>query len=102
MPFPPGATAYVAGSRALACLTDEQRAIAENSFIEYAPYAFKWMSTAHSTRLGHTIETEGLEMPMEKLGPVDEKKIKKYPMIWTNPKTGERCEFSVWCVGDNR
>jgi len=90
MKVKPGSTAYISGARALACLTPEQRTIAFNSSIEYAPYAFKWMSTTHSTRLGHTLETEGLEMSPEQLGPIDPSKIKTYPMVWTNPKTGEK------------
>lgn len=90
MKIAPGATAYVAGSRALELLDDEMRAVVSNSRIEYAPHAFKWMSTAHSTRLGHTLETEGLELPREKLPPIDESKICIYPMVWTNPKTGEK------------
>ncbi|KKY15334.1 putative alpha-ketoglutarate dependent xanthine dioxygenase [Phaeomoniella chlamydospora] len=90
MKIPPGATAYVAGSRALEVLDDDTRQTVMNSKIEYAPHAFKWMSTAHSARLGHILETEGLEMPREKLPPVDTRKICTYPMVWTNPKTGEK------------
>ncbi|KAK5047599.1 hypothetical protein LTR84_006696 [Exophiala bonariae] len=90
MKIPPGATAYVAGSRALELLDDETRGLAYHSRIEYAPHAFKWMSTAHSARLGHILETEGLELPRSKLPPVDRSKICIYPMVWTNPKTGEK------------
>lgn len=96
MRFTPGATAYISGSSALARLTPEQRNIAMNSYIEYAPHCFKWMSTAHSTRLGHSIETEGLEMSWEDLekstgAKIEDAKRKSYPMVWTNPKTGELC-----------
>lgn len=52
------------------------------------------MSTAHSTQLGHTLVTEGLEIPIEELG-FDEIKLKRYPMIWTNPQTGEKCEYLI-------
>ncbi|KXT00887.1 hypothetical protein AC579_9282 [Pseudocercospora musae] len=90
MKVAPGATAMVAGSRALELLDDETRNIAMNSKVEYAPHAFKWMSTARSTRLGHTIETEGKEMPLDKLPSWDKDKICIYPMVWTNPKTGEK------------
>ena len=86
----PGATAVVAGSRALELLDDELRNIVLNSRIEYAPHAFKWMSTAHSTRLGHLIETEGLEMPLDQLPAWDQHKVCIYPMVWTNPVTGEK------------
>jgi len=89
MAIAPGATAMVAGSRALELLTPELREIAYNSTIEYAPHCFEWMSTAHSTRLGHSIETEGLEKPLDQLKPWTEDKICTYPMVWRNPVTGE-------------
>jgi hypothetical protein len=90
MKVAPGATAMVAGSRALALLSDEDRNIVMNSRIEYAPHAFVWMSSAHSTRLGHLLETEGLEKPLDKLPPWDQVKVCIYPMVWTNPVTGEK------------
>jgi len=84
----------IAGSQALAALPPDLHAIVLNSRVEYAPHAFKWMSTAHSTNLGHTLETEGLEVPAEKLAPVEDSKRKIYPLVWTNPRTGEKCMFS--------
>lgn len=90
MKIAPGATAMVAGSRALQLLDDEMRELVMHSRIEYAPHAFIWMSTAHSTRLGHLIETEGLERSLDELPPWDPNKICVYPMVWTNPKTGEK------------
>ncbi|CAG9939970.1 unnamed protein product [Clonostachys rosea f. rosea IK726] len=90
MKIAPGATAMVAGSRALALLDDETRKIVMNSRIEYAPHAFVWMSTAHSTRLGHLLETECLEKPLDRLPPWSQEKVCVYPMVWTNPKTGEK------------
>jgi hypothetical protein len=63
--------------------------VVANSSILYAPKPFKWMSTAHSAQLGHTLVTEGLEIPIEELD-WDESKLKRYPMIWTNPQTGEK------------
>ncbi|KAK4561462.1 hypothetical protein LTR86_004780 [Recurvomyces mirabilis] len=86
----PGATAVVAGSRALELLDDKLRNIVLNSRIEYAPHAFKWMSSAHSTRLGHLIETEGLEVPLDRLPAWEQSKVCIYPMVWTNPVTGKK------------
>lgn len=51
------------------------------------------MSTARSTPLGHSIVTEGLEVPVEELDYEDEK-LKRYNMVWTNPQTGEKCKHS--------
>lgn len=90
MNIAPGATAMVAGSRALQLLDPELREIVLHSRIEYAPHAFQWMSTARSTKLGHLIETEGREMPLDKLSPWTEEGICVYPMVWTNPVTGEK------------
>lgn len=90
MKMAPGATAMVAGSRALALLDEETRQIVLNSRIEYAPHAFVWMSTAHSTRLGNLIETEGLEKSLDQLPKWDKSKVCIYPMVWTNPRTAER------------
>lgn len=89
MKIAPGATASVAGSRALELLSPELREVAYNSEIEYAPRCFEWFSTAHSTRLGHTIETEGLEKPIDQLKPWVREKLCRYPMVWKNPVTGE-------------
>lgn len=81
------------GSSALACLPDDLRAIAMHSSILYAPKPFRWFSRAHSSQLGHLIESENLELPMEELN-YEESKLKTYPMVWTNPKTGEKCKFT--------
>jgi hypothetical protein len=90
MKMAPGATAMVAGSTALSLLDDETRNLVMHSSIEYAPHAFVWMGSAHSTRLGHLIETEGLEKSLDQLPKWNEKKVCVYPMVWTNPKTGEK------------
>jgi hypothetical protein len=90
MQLAPGATAMVAGSKVLSLLDEETKNIVMNSRIEYAPHAFVWMSMAHSTRLGHLIETEGLEKPFDQLPAFEEEHICRYPMVWTNPKTGEK------------
>ncbi|KAH7021203.1 TfdA family taurine catabolism dioxygenase TauD [Microdochium trichocladiopsis] len=76
--------------RALALLDGPTRAVVENSRIEYAPHAFVWMSTARSTRLGHLLETEGLEVPLDKLPSWSKEHVCVYPMVWTNPVTGEK------------
>lgn len=90
-------TTVVAGSQALSLLTPEMRNIVRNSKIEYPPHCFKWMFNAHSTRLGHSIETEGLEKPLDELKPWVPEKICRYPMVWKNPVTGEECEYHFSC-----
>jgi hypothetical protein len=90
MKIAPGATAMVAGSQALELLDPELRNTVMHSRIEYAPHAFQWMSSARSSQLGHIIETEGLEKPLDELLPWTKDKICIYPMVWTNPVTGEK------------
>ncbi|KAL4881025.1 hypothetical protein BJY04DRAFT_218544 [Aspergillus karnatakaensis] len=90
MEIAPGATAMVAGSRALELLDDQMRQIVLHSRIEYAPHAFQWMSTARSAQLGHILETEEREMPLDQLRPWSKDKICAYPMVWTNPVTGQK------------
>ncbi|KAF2092330.1 Clavaminate synthase-like protein [Saccharata proteae CBS 121410] len=90
MKVAPGATAMIPGSRALELLDPETRDVVMNSRIEYAPHAFKWMATAKSTKLGHLLETEGKEMPLDQLPPWSRDKVCVYPMVWTNPQTGEK------------
>ncbi|KAI0484975.1 TfdA family taurine catabolism dioxygenase TauD [Xylariaceae sp. FL0804] len=89
MDIAPGATAMVAGSRALALLDAETRAVVRRSRVEYAPHAFAWMAGARSTRLGHLIETEGRERDLASLPPWDPARLCVYPMVWTDPVTGE-------------
>lgn len=89
----PGITAMVAGSRALELLTPELRGIVYNSKIEYAPHCFEWRSIAHCTRLRHSIETEGLDKPLDQLKPWTKDKICTYPMAWNNPLTGEKNNY---------
>ncbi|EEA21191.1 conserved hypothetical protein [Talaromyces marneffei ATCC 18224] len=90
MKIAPGARAMVSGSRALELLDPDMRQIVMHSRIEYAPHAFQWMSTARSVQLGHILETEGCEMPLDKLSPWTKDNVCIYPMVWTNPVTGEK------------
>ncbi|KAL3475102.1 putative dioxygenase [Aspergillus californicus] len=90
MDIAPGATAMVSGARALELLDEEMTAVVMHSRIEYAPHAFQWMSTARSTQLGHLLETEGREVPLDKLRDWSADKVCVYPMVWTNPVTGEK------------
>ena len=86
----PGSTAFVAGSRALELLDEETRNIVLHSRVEYAPHAFRWIFPAKPMFLGHSLETEGKEVPLDQLPPWTRDKICIYPMVWTNPRTGEK------------
>lgn len=104
MPCAPGATAMVTGSRALALLDEPTRALVLHSRVEYAPHAFVWMARARSARLGHVLATEGRERDLFGGGDDDDNtssppppfpkwekdKVCTYPMVWTNPVTGEK------------
>ncbi|KAF2026261.1 Clavaminate synthase-like protein [Setomelanomma holmii] len=70
--------------------TEMKMALGATAMVAGTPHAFVWMSTAHSTRLGHLIETEGLEKPLDNLPKWEKSKVCMYPMVWSNPKTGEK------------
>ncbi|GAA6018555.1 hypothetical protein JCM10207_007216 [Rhodosporidiobolus poonsookiae] len=86
----PGSTAYFSAAQAYRLLTPEQKAIANNSTITYAPHAFTWIAQTKFTSDGSSIVSEGLEVPLEDLPPWEEDYLKTMPMVWVNPLTGEK------------
>lgn len=50
----------------------------------------RWVSQAKQDSMGITIpQKQGKEIPMDQMPPVDEAKIKTYPMVWKNEVTGK-------------
>lgn len=84
-----GTTAFVSGEDAFEALSAEQKAFALKTMIKYAPHPYIWIKNAkaHSTGLG--IVSEGLELPVEELPPIEEEHIKVYPMVWRNALNGK-------------
>lgn len=84
-----GATCFVSGAEAFKLLSEQDKQFALNTTIEYAPHPYIFISPARATSDGLTMVSEGKEMPLDKLPPWEEQKVKKLPMVWTNPVTKE-------------
>jgi alpha-ketoglutarate-dependent taurine dioxygenase len=82
-----GTTAFVSGYTMYDILSDEDKAFARTTKVQYAPHPYIWMSPAKSLPTGLGMYSEGLELPYSELPPVEEDKIKILPMVWKNPVT---------------
>lgn len=89
MDVPLGTTAFISGYRMFELLSSADQEFVRTSRIEYAAHPYIWMSAAHSRSNGLGLVSEGLEFSEEKLPPIEEAKIRTYPMAWTNPVTGK-------------
>jgi len=85
---PLGTTAFVSGQKMYNLLSDEDKEFVRTAMVEYAPHPYIWMSPARSTSTGLGMVSEGKELPLSDLPPIDEKDIKILPMCWKNPVTG--------------
>lgn len=85
---PLGTTAFISGYRMFELLSEEDKELVRTSKVEYAPHPYIWMSQAKSRSNGLGLLSEGLEAHEEDLPPIENDKIKIYPMAWKNPVTG--------------
>ncbi|KAF2760499.1 Clavaminate synthase-like protein [Pseudovirgaria hyperparasitica] len=85
---PLGTTAFVSGYTMYDILSDDDKAFARTTKVEYAPHPYVWMSSARSRSTGLGLVSEGKELSLDQLPPVDESKIQVLPMVWKNPVTG--------------
>ena len=88
MDVPLGTTAFVSGQRMYDILSDEDKEFVRTAKVEYAPHPYIWMSPARSRSDGLGMVSDGLELPISDLPPVNESDIKILPMCWKNPVTG--------------
>lgn len=86
---PLGTTAFASGYKMFDLLTPAQQEFVMMSRVEYAPHPYIWISTAKSRSDGLGMVSDGLEIPLSQLPPVDEKDIQIQPMAWQNPVTGK-------------
>ncbi|SCU78461.1 LADA_0A05732g1_1 [Lachancea dasiensis] len=82
-----GATAFISGARAFDLLTPEEQDRALKTVVEYAPHPYIFISPARATSDGLTMVSEGKEMSLDELPPWEDAKVKRLPMVWTNPVT---------------
>ncbi|TGO60487.1 hypothetical protein BOTNAR_0145g00130 [Botryotinia narcissicola] len=88
MDVPLGTTAFISGQNMYNLLSEEDKEYVRGAKVEYAPHPYIWMSPARSRSTGLGMVSEGNELPLSELPPVDEKDIKILPMCWKNPVTG--------------
>ena len=86
---PLGTTAFVSGCAMYDALSEEDKAFVRSTKVEYAPHPYIWMSTARSRSTGLGLESEGKELPLDQLPPIEQDKIQILPMCWRNPVTGK-------------
>ncbi|RFU29414.1 hypothetical protein B7463_g6926, partial [Scytalidium lignicola] len=90
MRSPLGRTAYFSTSQLYSLLTPEEQKLVDHSWVEYAPYPYKWIQRCKGNSTGLGLAEGGERLTMEELGEYDPKAVKKYPMVWINPLTGEK------------
>jgi xanthine dioxygenase len=76
---PVGTTPFVSGYRMYDLPSDSQKEFARTSRIGYGPHPSVWMSPAKSRSDGLGMISDGLELPLENLPPIDESKIQILP-----------------------
>lgn len=86
---PLGTTAFVSSYTSYDVLSPADQEFARTTKVEYAPHPYVWMSGAKSRPDGLGMVSEGKEVPLDQLPPVDESKIQILPLCWRNPRTGK-------------
>ncbi|OAA61953.1 alpha-ketoglutarate dependent xanthine dioxygenase [Niveomyces insectorum RCEF 264] len=88
----PGLTAFVSNVQCYALLTPDEKQLADHSWVEYAPHPYMWLGASQSNPngLGLADSSVGKELSLAAVGDYDPAKVKRYPMVWVNPVTGER------------
>lgn len=81
-------TAFMSGAIAFDLLSEEDKELALGTTVEYAPHPYIFISPARATSDGLTMVSENKEAPLDELPEWEKSKIKKLPMVWTNPQTG--------------
>ncbi|KAI1076490.1 hypothetical protein F5B20DRAFT_318366 [Whalleya microplaca] len=86
----PGLTAFFSNVQTYELMTEEERKMADHSWVEYAPHPYMWMGDCKGNSNGLGVANQGKEKKLEDLGDFDWNNVKRYPMIWVNPITQER------------
>ncbi|KAK5127339.1 hypothetical protein LTR85_006678 [Meristemomyces frigidus] len=86
----PGRTAFMSNSQLYSMLSEEEQRMADHSWVEYWPHPYMTIENCKGNANGLGLENQGKEHKPEEIGDYDESKIKKYPLVWVNPVTGEK------------
>ncbi|KAL6230974.1 hypothetical protein BDW75DRAFT_244342 [Aspergillus navahoensis] len=90
MKAPPGHTAFFSTSQLYSLLSQEEKQLVDHSWVEYAPYPYKWIERCKGNSNGLGLAEGGEHLTMEELGEYDLASVKTYPMVWVNPLSGEK------------
>ncbi|KAI0484971.1 hypothetical protein GGR56DRAFT_53115 [Xylariaceae sp. FL0804] len=90
MDVEPGLTAFFSNVQTYELMTPAERAVADHSWVEYAPRPYAWMGECRGRPNGLGVASEGRERNLDQLGGWDPAHVKRYPLVWVNPVTGER------------
>ncbi|PNP43626.1 hypothetical protein TGAMA5MH_04598 [Trichoderma gamsii] len=85
---PLGTIAFASGEAMYGLLSEEDKAFARSTRVEYAAHPYLWMASAKSHPTGLGLVSEGKELEDDELPPVDSASIQVLPMCWRNPVTG--------------
>ncbi|PNP58368.1 hypothetical protein THARTR1_01883 [Trichoderma harzianum] len=84
---PLGAIAFASGETTDDSLSEEDKAFARSTRVEYATHPYIWMGRATSHPTGPGLISEGKELEDDQLPPADPASIQSLPMCWRNPVT---------------
>jgi hypothetical protein len=73
----PGQTAFVSTIQLYELLSEEEKMLADNSWVEYAPFPYMWIENCKGRPNGLGLETEDLEHKMDEMPEWEESKIKR-------------------------
>ncbi|KAL2784403.1 hypothetical protein BJX66DRAFT_348422 [Aspergillus keveii] len=90
MKTPPGRTAFFSTSQLYSLLSKDEKLLVDHSWVEYAPYPYKWIERCKGNSNGLGLAEGGERLTIEELGEYDPTSVKTYPMVWVNPLTGEK------------
>jgi hypothetical protein len=77
MQSPPGHTAYFSTSQLYLMLSPEEQALVDHSWVEYAPYPYKWIQKCKGNTNGLGLAEGGERLTEEELGEYDTTAVKK-------------------------
>ncbi|CZT03719.1 uncharacterized protein RCO7_07604 [Rhynchosporium graminicola] len=88
----PGRTAFFSSAQLYDLLTDEEKIMADHSWVEHMHHPYEWVRDCHGNPNGLSVACEGRETSMEEMDTFerDPSWTKKYPMVWVNPVTKEK------------
>ncbi|OTB14813.1 hypothetical protein K445DRAFT_353543 [Daldinia sp. EC12] len=86
----PGLTAFISNVQTYEMMTEDEKKMADHSWVEYAPHPYMWIGDCKGNPNGLGLVSQGKEKKLEDLGDSNPEDVKTYPMVWVNPVTGEK------------